>query len=399
MRVAFNGWFWNHLDTGSGQYLRRLVAALIAADPALELHVFVPSGVEGSEVDAGPNLQLISRPTPRASIGKVRWEQLLVPRWAYQAGAELLHVPYWAPPMHASTPVIVTAHDIIPLILKPYRGGWHVRAYTALVSAGTSRAQLVLTDSEASRRDILEHLRIGPDRVRAIPLAVGEAYTPVPSDQDGQLRAALDVVPPYVLYVGGFDVRKNLTAVFDAFAVVQKRCPDATLVIAGSLPSSDTPFTPDPRRLASEAHLPESALRFVGYLSEVQKVALLRGARAFVYPSAYEGFGYPPLEALACGVPVVVSNTSSLPEVVGDAGILLEPDDISGMADALIQLLTDESFHANLARRAYLQSRRFSWQHTARATRDAYEAVNLASDRAKRASKGKDRHPNNKIEV
>jgi glycosyltransferase involved in cell wall biosynthesis len=376
MRVALNGWFWNHLNTGSGQYLRRLVTALIAADPTLELQVFVPSGAEDdAAAGAIPNLTLISRDAPRTQLGKVRWEQIRVPRWAHQAGADLLHVPYWAPPLHASIPVVVTVHDIIPLILKPYRGGWRVRAYTALVSAGTTRARLVITDSKASRREILEHLHVRPDRVRAIPLAVGEAYTPSAADEDIQLRAALGVAPPYLLYLGGFDIRKNLAAVFEAFGIVHQACPEATLVIAGGLPSGDTSFNPDPRRLARAVHPHDSAVQFVGFVSEAQKLALLRGARAFVFPSSYEGFGYPALEALACGVPVVAGDTSSLPEVVGDAGILLEPQDITGMAGALIQLLIDEPFHADLVRRARLQSRRFSWQHTARETRAAYEAA------------------------
>jgi glycosyltransferase involved in cell wall biosynthesis len=400
MRVALSGWFWNQLDTGSGQYLRRLVAALMADDPTLELIVFTPSRDEG-DAAAGtpPNLKLISRTPPRTRLGKVRWEQILVARWAHQVGADLLHIPYWAPPLTAPLPVIVTAHDIIPVILKPYRGGWHVRAYTTLVSAATRRAELVLTDSEASRHDILEHLHVAPDRVRAIPLAVGEAYVPTPSEQDAKLRGMLNVAPPYLLYLGGFDVRKNVATVLQAFSIVHQAYPDATLVIAGRLPSSDAPFNPDPRRLARAAHLDDDAVRFVGFVSEAQKLALLRGARAFVFPSAYEGFGYPPLEALACGIPVVASNASSLPEVVGDAGILLEPQDISGIAGALIQLLIDEPFHADLVERARLQSRRFSWQHTARETRQAYEKVSLSQDHTKSASKRTSRPTNNKIEV
>lgn len=400
MRVALNGWFWNHLATGSGQYLRRLVAALIADDPTLQLHVFTPTLQESDPgIESNPRLKLISRAAPRTHLGKVRWEQILVPRWSAQVGADLLHVPYWAPPLHSSIPVVVTAHDIIPLVLKPYRGGWRVRAYTALVSAGTPRAQLVLTDSEASRDDILKHLHVVPNQVRAIPLAVDQAYVPTPSPEDARLRGALKVASRYILYLGGFDVRKNVATLFDAFSIVHQTYPDVSLVVAGRLPASDTDFHPDPRRLAQAARLPDGAVRFVGFVSEAQKLALYRGARAFVFPSSYEGFGYPALEAIACGVPVVASDASSLPEVVGDAGVLLQPQDISGIAGALIQLLIDEPFHAGLVRRARIQSQRFSWQQTAKETRDAYRDVAFPLTQAKSTSGSKSMPPNNKIEV
>lgn len=383
MHVLINGWFWNRPDTGSGQYVRRLVSALATMDRGdfpkpgdlgVRLTVLVPSRHPDQRTDPPqcPGFCLTSHPIGKTHLDKLRWEQMVVPRMTHKLDTDVLHVPYWAPPITSPTPVIVTAHDIIPLVLPAYRGGAAVRLYTALVSATTSRARVILTDSEASRRDILAHLHVPPDRVRTVPLAVGEAFTPEPTPQDAHFREALQLPSRYVLYLGGFDARKNLPVALRAFGYARQACPEAVLVIAGRLPESDSAFMPDPRRLVREANLPDQAVRFLGFVSESQKPALYRGARAFILPSRYEGFGYPALEALACGVPVVGSDATSVPEVVGDAGVLLSPDDAEGMGGALIQILIDDEFHAALQQRAIDQSRRFSWTRTAEGTLAAY---------------------------
>ena len=179
-----------------------------------------------------------------------------------------------------------------------------------------------------------------------------------------------------MLYLGGFDVRKNVATALATYRwagpAIGEECP---LVIAGRLPKRDTPFAPDPRRLAREQEVDEQCVRFIGFVDEVDKPALYRGAVAFIFPSRYEGFGLPVLEALACGTPVVGSDAASIPEVVGSAGVLLPPDDAEGMAGALIQLATDEGFRAELSRRALAQAARFSWERTAQETLAAYRDV------------------------
>jgi len=174
--------------------------------------------------------------------------------------------------------------------------------------------------------------------------------------------------------LGGFDVRKNVATAIGTYRwaglAIGEECP---LVIAGRLPEQDTPFAPDPRRLAREMAVDERFVRFVSPVDEADKPALYRGAVAFIFPSRYEGFGLPPLEALACGTPVVGSGVSSIPEVVGDAGVLLPPDDAEGMAGALIQLATDEGFRTEMSHRALAQAAHFSWERTARETLAAYQ--------------------------
>lgn len=375
MRVALNGWFWDHPNTGSGQYLRRLSAGLARLHPEVEFLVLYP-GNSAPDLDLrAPNLTFMLAPASHSYPGKVWWEQVQVPRMARRAGAAALHVPYWASPWQRPLPTIVTVHDLIPLLLPEYCGNAWVRLYTALVRATAVRAALLLTDSESSRQDIVHHLHVPERRVCAVHLAADAAYCPEASPKDAGQFADLGLAPGHLLYCGGFDVRKNLSTTLAAFAQVLRTLPDARLVLAGRLPRRDSDFAPDPRRLAREVGVPEDALIFTGFASEIDLPALYRGARAMIFLSVYEGFGLTPLEAMACGTPVVVSDAASLPEVVGDGGILVAPMDVNAAAAALIRLFTEDDFHAEMRARALRQAARFSWEATAQATWAAYERV------------------------
>ncbi len=362
MKVAINAWFADQPATGSGQYTARLLVALRAAAPEWEFVAVSPSAPSLARRVLGENLY------------KVGFEQWGFPRAARRVGADVAHVPYWGGPLRCGVPVVVTIHDLIPLLLPAYRGDWRVQAYMRLVAASARRAAVVLTDSEASRRDILEHLRLAPDRVRTVYLAADEAYRPQLPDAVDAVRRRLGLPPRYVLYFGGFDVRKNLRAVFAAFAEAASHVPDVGLVVAGRLPARDTAFTPDPRRLADEAGVADRTV-FVGWVDEADKPALYAGAEAFLFPSRYEGFGLPPLEAMACGTPVIASRAASLPEIVGDGGLLYDADDVAGMAAGLAAVLTDATRRAALAEKALAQARRFSWAWTAQETLRAYETA------------------------
>ncbi len=380
MHLALNAWFWQSPATGSGQYTRRLVGALAHLKPGLQITLVVPSHQrqdDGAEaLDLPPSCMLHSVPGDPSDLSKVSFEQVAFPRACARIAADVAHVPYWAPPVLSAVPTVVTIHDLIPLLLRRYRGGPLQRLYTALVSAAARGATLVLTDSEASRRDILSRIGLPCQRVRTVPLAVDDHFGPEPSSNDAAIRAAYGLPDRYVLYLGRFDWRKNLATVLSAYrSALPAIADECSLVIAGQLPEEDTPLTPHPRRLMQEQALSERFVHFSGFVDELDKPALYRGAVAFIFPSRYEGFGLPPLEALACGTPVVASDAASLPEVVGDAGILLPPDDAEGLAGALIQLAVDERFHAEMSRRALAQAARFSWQRTAAATLTAYEDV------------------------
>jgi len=172
-----------------------------------------------------------------------------------------------------------------------------------------------------------------------------------------------------MLYLGGFDVRKNVSGILHAFASLDT--PSVKLVVAGRLPRQDNDFFPSPRRIAVELDILDW-VRFTGWVDEEDKPALYSGAIAFLFPSHYEGFGLPPLEAMSCGTPVIASNRSSLPEVVGQGGLCVDPDDTSALTRAMGELIRDNQLCNELGQAALSQARRFSWTQTAQATMAAY---------------------------
>jgi glycosyltransferase involved in cell wall biosynthesis len=266
-------------------------------------------------------------------------------------------------------------HDLIPLLLPAYRGGVSQRAYTSLVSRTARRADLVLTDSQASRQDIVQHLHIPADRVQAVLLAADERFQPVTDPAElarVRERYALpggrgDPAPAerFILYLGGFDVRKNVAGLVRAYArigVLPAYGKDGNapvrLVIAGKLPTADTPFTPDPRRIAAEAGVADR-VQFTGWVDEADKAALVSLASLFVFPSLYEGFGLPVAEAAACGAPVLTSNRSSLPEAAPGA-VLVDPENVDSLALAMAEALA--------APRPPVPAQRRTWLDVARET-------------------------------
>ena len=381
MRIVLNGWFIDQPHTGSGQYTLHLLKHLPQVAPQYEYALVVPhkNSFEIVDITADTDLQLLASnlQRPTSNFRKLLFEQSITPRAARAYEADVLHVPYWAPPLRSSVPIVVTIHDIIPLILPQYRGGPLVRAYTELVSAAARGATLILTDSGASRSDIVKHLRIPADRVRTIYLAADPEFSdhidPIDAERAAfLLRENYDLPVEYVLYLGGFDARKNIETLLQVYTWAQDVLGESyPLVVAGILPDRHDAFFHDPRVIAKQIEV-EPVVRFIGNVAEDDKGALYQQARAFLYPTRYEGFGLPALEALACGVPVIGSNTSSVPEIVGEAGILVDPDDARAMAGALIAVCTEDSLRAELSERALRQAKKFSWEKCARETAQAY---------------------------
>ena len=355
MRIAINAFFERHPSTGTGQYTAQLLSAL-AAKGSPEDYLLLGGAAEGR----GDHLS------------KIRLEQIVAPRRAAEAGAAVLHYPYFAAPLASSVPVVATVHDLIPVLLPAYRGSPLVRLYSALVCAGVRRARLVIADSESTRRDVLRHLDISPARVRVIPLAASSRFSQAPGPAEREAVQRRYALPPrFALYVGGLDQRKNVPRLIEAFALArQRRSLPHYLVIVGSRRPPSRLF-PDPAEAARRAGVKNEVV-FPGYVPDEDLPALYSLAEAFVYPSLYEGFGLPPLEAMACGTPVVCSEASSLPEVVGDAGLLVRPADVEGLAEALGQVLVDAKLREELSWRGRRRASQFSWERTARATRQIY---------------------------
>jgi glycosyltransferase involved in cell wall biosynthesis len=309
-------------------------------------------------------------------LGKVRFEQQLFPKMARSIGADLAHVPYFGSALSPQLPTVVTVHDLIPMVLPAYRGGMAVRLYTSLVAAAAANADLLLADSEASRQDILTRLKVPPDKVRTVYLAPAPQYEPIEQwSQVEYITEKYGLPETYVLYLGGYDVRKNIEALLHAWTYVAKGLGDTVkLVLAGKLPTTESDFFPDPLRIARELKI-EDYIVTPGWIEEEDKPLLYGAARVFVYPSRYEGFGLPVLEAMACGTPVVTTNVSSLPELCGPHAFQVDPDDTRHMASPMIALTIQEETHNDMANRGYEQAGNFTWQKTAQATLQAYKDV------------------------
>jgi glycosyltransferase involved in cell wall biosynthesis len=363
MRVGINALFLGLPGTGSGQYTRNLLEALAKANPMNEYLLFSP----------GPASPTSNTQYPISNRAKLWFEQISFPRACRRL--DLAHVPYFASPLFPTVPTVVTVHDLIPLIVPAYRGSLLVRLYTRLVAAAARKAEAIITVSQASEQDIVRHLHIPPERIHVTYEAAGETFQPVEDEaQLAAVRQKYALPKRYLLYLGGFDQRKNVSTVVRAFALLINRQPQARLVIAGKLPGRASPMFLAPCCLVEELGVEERVI-FTGWVAEEDKPALLSGATAFVFPSLYEGFGLPPLEAMACGTPAIASNRSSLPEVVGEGGILVKPTDVEALAEAMESLLVDDALRAELRRRALAQAAKFSWKQTALETLAVYRKV------------------------
>ncbi len=379
MHLALNAYFWNSPHTGSGQYIRQLAAQLSQLVSDLTITLVYPAREDSDMLDdvpAGINLKQIS--SRSGHVGKVIFEQIQFPQACAEIGATLAHVPYWGAPLRSPVPLIVTVHDLTPNLVPEYRRGIKARLYNALVTASARGADHIITDSFASKLDIVEHLGIPERDITAIYLGVGPQYRPGENSLvDMAVLKKYDLPDFYVLYLGGYELHKNVATLLLTYSYVgQALGEDYPLVLAGRKPAKISANFPDYDRYIQELGIGEY-VRWIGFVDEADKPVLYRNAEAFVFPSRHEGFGIPVLEAMASGTAVVASNCDSLPEVIGDAGFAIDPDDVREMAGAIISIVLEDSTRDGLAKRGLAQAAKFSWEKTAMETLMVYDKFNV----------------------
>ena len=379
MHIAFNGWFWDQPHTGSGQYLRNLLAALVQCAPQHRYSLVVPPSSRTldhlpPDVDVLPVRMRLS-----GHLGKVWFEQRAFAAAAGRLGADLAHVPYWGPPLRSPAPVVCSVLDVIPLVMPAYRQGVRNRLYTSLVVAAARGVAHLVTISEDARRDIAQHIGVPAERVTVTYLAAGKAFQPEPDrerDRAVSARYGLDDLDDFVLYLGSYAVHKNVRLLLAAYTyVAQVLGRDVPLVLAGHTPATwGTLRFPDLPAYIEEIGVGD-VVRWIGPVHEADKPALYRLASVFVFPSRYEGFGLGPLEAMACGTPVVGCEASSVPEVVGDAAFLVDPADSRAMGGAILALINQPDLALTMRNRGLARARDFSWRQTAEGTLAVYESL------------------------
>lgn len=381
MKVGINTLFFRHPASGSGQYLIHLLNALAEIDTRHEYLLVGPDPLSESvkqqlKAPFTYHVQGVNGPLGlNASLEKMTWEQWTGPRTARQLDVDVFHVPHFAPPLITGpTPIVTTIHDVIPLRLPLYRATAKARVYSSVVSRAALKATLVITISQHAKQDIIETLKLPADRIRVIYQGVSEDMKPVEDPEKlAAARARYGLTGRYVFYLGGLDARKNVPQLVRAFSQLYQRLgdPQLQLLISGNPDKHSGSLFPDPRPIGADLGM--SGQIIYRFVEDEDKAALYSGASVFVFPSLYEGFGLDPLEAMACGAPVVCSNRTSLPEVVGDAAISLDPADLPTMVDAMYQVLTNDALSAKLKAQGLAHAQLFSWRKTARETLAVYE--------------------------
>ena len=375
MHIAFNAFFWDQLHTGSGQYLRGLVSGLREVAPALEITLIMPphNPVQG---DAPEGVNVIQSPGFGGQIGKVWFEQFTYPKIVGKLGADIAHVPYWGSPLYSPVPMVTSVLDVIPLAIADYSKNLTSKMYIALVKASARNSSHTITLSNAAKVDIIKYLGLNAKSITPIYLAVSDSYNPeVDVVRDAEVRKKYDLPDQFVLYLGGFDVRKNVNQVLLAYAHIgPTKGRNTPLVIAGREPEWGKGVFKDLRAYARNLGI-EDNVRWIGYVDEIDKPSLYRLARVFVFSSLYEGFGFPLLEAMACGTPAIANDISSMTEVASNGAYLVRPDDARHLAEAILALhLNQETRDAQIAA-GFSRAKQFSWTKTARNTLAVYEAV------------------------
>jgi glycosyltransferase involved in cell wall biosynthesis len=269
----------------------------------------------------------------------------------------------------------LTIHDL-GFMRFPERYRKAKRLYlTNATRLSARRAAHIITDAEAIRQEVIELLKVPAHKVTAIPLAADERFKPVTDRETLEnFRREKNLPERFILYIGTLEPRKNIPLLLRGVARLRRERPDILDGVEIVLGGAKGWLYDEIFRLVRELDL-EGVTRFPGYISDAELPLWYNVAEVLVYPSLYEGFGFPPLEAMSCGTPVITSNTSSLPEVVGEAGITVAPDDIQGMTEALAKVLAEPTLRESLKRSGLEQAARFSYRETARRTLEIYRQV------------------------
>ena len=303
---------------------------------------------------------------------RILWEQLAAPVSALSAGVDLIHGPVNVVPLVSRTPSVVTIHDLAFLQYPEQYPAMQRRYLERMTRLSTQRASRVIAVSEYTARDVSVRLGVPESRVVAVPNGVtAEFYPRDGSDELARFRRKNELPDEFILFLGTLQPRKNLPGLIRAYARLQpsERLP---LYVVGGEGWMYSEIFHEVKRLGLE-----DVVRFPGYAASETLPLWYSAATAFVYPSFYEGFGLPVLEAMACGTPVVTSDRTSLPEVVGSTGLLIDPDDPDSIAEALRRLTSDADLRASLARSGRERASQFTWQRTARETAAVYrDALN-----------------------
>jgi len=361
-------------DFGIGTYIRSLVHALGGIDQ--ENHYSLVTQPADARLLAG--LPENFRSAVYARDDHSYFDHAAFPIFLRRMSLDLVHIPLNRVPLLMIKPYVVTIHDMANLFYEEGAGNLRMQLRRYRFRRGLVRANRVIAVSDATRRDVVNHMQVPPGRVQRVYNAPDPGFrvegTSCDIEQQQRIMERYQIHYPFLLYAGNIRRHKNVPRLVEAFAVVRDQLQshplykDLRLVIIGDTISQ----YPAVRQTVIKSRV-EPVVRFLGFVPFETLRCFYEMAAAFVFPSRYEGFGLPPLEAMACGAPVVASNVSSLPEVVGDAAILVNPENVFDIARGIREVLLDADLREQLIVRGRAQARRFSWERTARQVLEIYQ--------------------------
>lgn len=352
--------------TGIGRYIRNIVQNIAKIDSTNQYSVLVNDASESLKESGNLRFYTTRFKVPIYSIR----EQLLLISDIRRHDPEIVHYPSFNIPRLCRTPAVVNIHDLTYLVQPEACPNLASRLYARYMFKMTAKkAARIITGSEYTKKDIVKHLGVAPGRVTVIYNGVDSFFRPAGEGSEAEKVAGkYGVTGDFIFYVGNHGVNKNLKRLLEAFSRLKRK--DCQLILAGKT---------DPRRkplydLVGTLGL-EGRARFIGAVPEEDLRYLYSMAKLFVFPSLQEGFGLPPLEAMACGTPVAASTATSLPEVVGDAGVTFDPEDVDAMANAIELVLGSNGLREELSEKGLERAKKFSWKTAAEKTLKVYEEV------------------------
>ncbi len=373
MRIGLDGYPLSEPLTGVGHYTLELALALARNFPADEFELvspqpFNPANTDGIDHGSISNLRLTQA---KSSSLRGHWWSVGLPMYARRARFDLFHGTNFEVPLWKRRRTVVTVHDLSTLLHPETHRRRAVRRARVRLPLVAKVADAIITPTAAVKGEVCDRLKVKPEKVVAIHEAPRRGFRPMTSADTIPVRKRLGIEDEFLLFVGTLEPRKNLLTLLKACdEVITRTSTLPQLVVAGGegwLIQETLSFLNSPPL--------RDRVRLTGYLNDQELCALYSSCRAFIYPSLYEGFGLPPLEAMACGAPVIASRVAALQETLGEAAILIEPLDVQTLGRTIVEILKDEKRRATLRDAGIKHAAKFSWDEAAKLTHDVYEAL------------------------
>lgn len=376
MRIGINGWFLRHPNTGIGQYMQNLLKNIDSISNHHEYILYIDDSTERLPLSEKFTYISVKHPyaTLHKDLKKTFWEQHVIYKLVKQHNLDFLHIPYFAPPIKKQLPVVMTIHDASPLRFSwknMGRIGAYDKLYRTLFFSNLKKADKIIVVSQFLKEELLDLTSLPGEKITVIPISAHENYKPINNKEEIHHRIEkYNIRKEYIFCVGDPSYRKNMFAVMDTYCALPEEVKNKyNLVICGG-----TKFLQKYQDYAAKDS--EGRIQHIGYATPDGDLPYLyNGAKLFVFPSRYEGFGIPPLEAMKCGIPVIANNSSNIKAVVGDAGLLINTENTQEFCDAIVKVLSNSDLHRKMSNKELERAKQFSWEKAAKATLQIYEEM------------------------